>query len=68
MNIDKIKELDVTERIILVEDIWDSIAQDQANVTLSKYEKRVLDERLNSLKENPDDLLSWTEIKAKLQR
>jgi len=40
MNIDKIKKLDITERIMLVEDIWDSIAKEQDSVTLSEYEKK----------------------------
>ena len=40
MSIDEIKLLDISERIILVEEIWDSIAEEQENLTLSEYEKR----------------------------
>ena len=68
MNIDKIKKLDITERIMLVEDIWDSIAKEQDSVTLSEYEKKVLDERLKSHEKNPSDLISWDDIKSKLKR
>ena len=39
MNIDKIKELDIVERIVLVEDIWDSIAKEQDK--LNQYELKV---------------------------
>ncbi len=67
MNIDKIKELDVAERILLVEDIWDSIAEDQDKVKLSDYEIQVLDQRLKAYKKNPDDLISWNDIKSKLR-
>ena len=67
MSIDEIKMLDVTERIILVEEIWDSIAKDQDNVGLSEYEKEILDIRLTSLENNTDNLMSWDEIKNKIR-
>ena len=67
MSIDEIKMLDVTERIILVEEIWDSIAKEQENVGLSEYEKEVLDTRLTSLDNNTDNLMSWNEIKNKIR-
>ncbi len=67
MSIDEIKMLDITERIILVEEIWDSIAKEQNNIGLSEYEKEVLDARLESFENNPDNLLSWDELKTKLR-
>ena len=67
MSIDEIKMLDVTERIILVEEIWDSIAKDQDSVGLSEYEKEILDVRLTSLEHNIDNLMSWDEIKNKIR-
>ncbi len=67
MSIDEIKMLDISERIILVEEIWDSIAKEQDNVGLSEYEKSVLDERLASLENNPDTLMSWDEMKDKIR-
>jgi len=67
MSIDEIKQLDITERILLVEEIWDSIAKEQDHLNLSEYEKQVLDERLASLAEEPDKIISWNEIKSKLR-
>ena len=67
MSIDEIKQLDITERILLVEEIWDSIAKEQEKVGLSEYEKEVLDARLASLNENPNNLMSWDEIKTKIR-
>jgi len=40
MSIDEIKLLDISERIILIGEIWDSIAEEQENLTLFEYEKR----------------------------
>lgn len=67
MSIDEIKMLDISERIILVEEIWDSIAKEQDNVGLSEYEKNVLDKRLSSLENNFDALISWDEMKDKIR-
>jgi putative addiction module component (TIGR02574 family) len=67
MSIDEIKQLDITERIILVEEIWDSIAKEQENIGLSAYEKSILDARLISLEGDSDNLMSWDEMKAKIR-
>ena len=67
MSIDEIKQLDITERILLVEEIWDSIAREQENVGVSEYEKEILDTRLALLEENSNTLMSWDEIKSKLR-
>ena len=67
MSIDEIKQLDITERILLVEEIWDSIAKEQDHLVLSDYEKEILDARLVSLEEKPNNLISWDELKSKLK-
>jgi putative addiction module component (TIGR02574 family) len=67
VSIDEIKMLDITERIILVEEIWDSIAKEQDSLVLSDYEKKILDERLISLTKTPHNLLSWEEIKSRVR-
>ena len=66
MSIDEIATLDLAQRIVLVEEIWDTIALEQENVQLSETEKVILDQRLNSLELHPDNLVSWDEIKRKL--
>ena len=67
MSIDEIKMLDITERIMIVEEIWDSIAKEQDSLAFSDYEKKILDERLASLKNDSTNLLSWNEIKKRVQ-
>ncbi|HIP61133.1 MAG TPA: hypothetical protein EYG98_01095 [Sulfurovum sp.] len=67
MSIDEIKMLDISERIMLVEEIWDSIANEQDSVGLSEYEKSILDERLLSLESNAENLISWDEMKSKIR-
>ena len=67
MSIDEIKQLDIIERIILVDEIWDSIAKEQEHVRLSEYEKEILDARLASLENATDALMSWDELKSKIR-
>lgn len=67
MSIDEIKMLTISERIVLVEEIWDTIEQEQDSLLLSEYEKSIIDERLTSLENNPQDILSWDEIKNRIR-
>lgn len=63
----EIKKMSVAERILLVEAIWDSIAAESQSLDLSTAQRQHLKGRLDSYHENPDDVLSWDEIKASLK-
>ena len=67
MLIDEIKQLDIAKRIVLVEEIWDSIAKEGEKVELSDKERSVLEARLQSLESGTATLLSWDEIKNKIR-
>jgi len=60
----EIQKLSIPERILLVEDIWDSIARENEAFELSKAQKDELDRRSQSFKENPTQGRSWQEIKT----
>ncbi len=60
----EIQKLSIPERILLVEDIWDSIARENEAFELSKAQKDELDRRSQSFKENPNQGRSWQEIKS----
>jgi putative addiction module component (TIGR02574 family) len=61
-----IDRLGVEERIALVEEIWVSIAADSAAVPLTAPQRDELDRRLADHAANPDDVVSWDEVKASL--
>ena len=44
----KLKSLPISEKIQLVEDLWDSIASEQEAVILTPEQKSELDDRLDS--------------------
>ena len=47
------KRLSIPERIFLVEEIWDTIAEENQTFELTNAQKRELDRRLESTKSNP---------------
>lgn len=61
-------KLSVAERLELVEDLWDSIAQDAdlATLPLTDDERRLLDERLSAHARDPDGGAPWEEVKARI--
>ena len=58
------KKLPVPERIALVEEIWDSIAEDNGCFELTDAQKEELDRRIQSQQENPHPGRTWEEIKS----
>ena len=58
------KKLSVAERITLVEEIWDSIAEDNGCFELTEAQKQELDRRLDSFSRNPSQGRTWDDIKA----
>ena len=62
----EILELTVDERLELVEAIWDSIAEVPEAVPLTDEQRRILDERLEDLKRNPESGSPWAEVKARI--
>ena len=55
-------ELSIQERILLVEDIWDTIASEADAVELSDAEKAIIDERLEAYHANPEVGSPWEDV------
>ena len=56
--------LNVDEQIELVEAIWDGIVSRDAAPPLTAAQKTELDRRLADHLANPNDVVSWSEVKA----
>lgn len=61
-----ILQLSVSERIQLVQDIWDSIAAETEAATLANEQQKELDRRLDDLEVKPDVGVPWHELRARL--
>ena len=64
----KALQYDVPERILLVEDIWDSIAQFPEAVPLSDSQRKELDRRLEAHNSNPATGTPWDIVKKRIKR
>jgi putative addiction module component (TIGR02574 family) len=60
------RKLPVEERVKLVEELWDSIVQDEEGNEIPAEHKNVLDQRLEDHLKNPDDTVSFTNLEADL--
>ena len=60
-----IDQLSVADRIALVQEIWDSIAATPEEFPLTEPQKQEFDLRLADLETNPENVLTWEEIKGK---
>ena len=58
------KKLSIPERLALVEEIWDSIAEETNYFELTDEQRQELDRRLESFRANPSQGRTWEEIKA----
>lgn len=65
-ELSSIFELSVVQRILLVEEIWNSIARQPEAVPLTRAEKAELDKRLSAYHADPQAGISWDELKADL--
>jgi putative addiction module component (TIGR02574 family) len=62
-----IQDLSVSERISLVEDIWDSIAQVTESVSLSDEEKAKIDQRLDAYHQDPNAGSPWSKVRERIK-
>ena len=60
-------KLSVSERIQLVEDIWDSIAiEAPESIGLSQSQKLELDRRVAAHRADPTTAIPWEQVRSKL--
>ena len=62
-----VKQLTNDERLDLIEEIWDSIADTDA-LPMTAVQREELERRLAEYLANPSDLKSWDEIKASIAK
>ncbi len=61
------RSMSIPERILLVEEIWDSIAADQHLLEVTQAQRTELDRRLAACKAAPNEASTWEDVKSRLQ-
>lgn len=60
------RRLPPNERIRLLQELWDVVADDVAEMPLSEATLRLLDERIQQHEENPTDVESWEQTREEI--
>ncbi len=62
-TLNEIVNLKIEDRIRLVQAIWDSIEAEQAYPEFTDEEKQELDDRIAESDANPDNVMTWEEVR-----
>lgn len=66
-DIPQIEKLSVPEKILLVEDLWDSISAEESDIPVPQSHMTALDKRLARHKSTPEELLSIDELQKRIE-
>jgi putative addiction module component (TIGR02574 family) len=60
-----IDQFSVEDRLALLEEIWNSLADEMERAPLTEAQRNELERRLVAHKASPGDAIPWEEVKAK---
>lgn len=66
-SIDDLISLTPAERILLAEDLWDSVASHPEVVPVTDEQRQELDRRLETFRQNPSNVVDWEAVKAHIE-
>ena len=61
-------QLSVAQRILLVQELWDSIALENGEIEMPQWHKDELDRRIDALESGTFSGSPWEDVKARLER
>jgi len=70
MRVDEIPEitrLTIPERILLLQDLWDSIASEESSVPVPQSHREELDRRLAEYEKDPGRLLTLDDLRGRIE-
>ena len=63
-----ISDLDVEEKLELIEDLWESLASDPTSVPVTEAQKKMLDDRIAEMDAGEVDSIPWEDVKARISK
>lgn len=63
----EINRLDLSEKILLVEDIWDSVAEANRELPMSEWQKEALSQRYELYQRGEEELHDWETVHQSLR-
>ncbi|MDY0221162.1 MAG: addiction module protein [Desulfobacterium sp.] len=67
LNTVSIFDLSSSEKLQLVEDLWDDLAASPSEVPMHEWQKEELARRKTNLRNNPASGLSWEDVKRRVR-
>ncbi len=64
---DSVFDLSASEKLQLVEDLWDDLAADPSEIPVHDWQQEELDRRKANLVSKPASSLSWDEVKRRIR-
>jgi len=62
----EIETLPIPEKILIVEDLWDSIAKSNEELPVHDWQRKELASRKHNFRKNPDSAMTWDEVKKSI--
>ena len=62
----KIQELSISEKVLLAQELWDSVIFDQGALDITPDQRDELDRRLSEFELDGDQGSSWSEVKGRI--
>ncbi len=66
-DVPEIARLTVPEKILLLEDLWDSIASEESGVPVPASHREELDRRLAEYRKDPGRLLTLDDLRGRIE-
>ena len=67
-DIPEIAQLSTPEKMLLLEDLWDSIVSDESSVPILQSHREELDTRLKAYESDPGNVLTFEELRSRLEK
>ena len=61
-----VDDLNVEEKLELIETLWESLASDPSNIPVTEAQKKMLDERIAEIDAGDVETIPWEEVKARV--
>lgn len=67
MSIAELKKLPLSEKLQILEVLWEDLRDCEESVPVPEWHKRILDERLKEVEAGRETIVDWDEIKHDLR-
>lgn len=65
---EEIAKLAASEKLLLINDLWDNLAESQKEISLTNQQKSLLDKRYQAFLSDPDEGEPWEVIRERIRK